>query len=114
MKKLIALMLALLAISVIVFAGDFKETQKLNFLARMQESTEKIVALRAEMEQLTSDYFSRGYNSGGANELVAADLVGTSWENLAIADITAIVTSDQSFETWIDAGHDDNYSKITK
>lgn len=47
---------------------------KLQFVQDMQAAATDMAKLKATMADLNSAYFDRGYNSGGANPIVDADV----------------------------------------
>ena len=106
--------IGILSAIIVAYAGDYGKTQKQTFIAEEVALAERIVQLRSDFMAHRQKWNSRGYGSGGANEIVLADYAGTQYEGLTIAQITAGQTSMDSFETWIDAGHDDNFVTLTQ
>jgi hypothetical protein len=57
--------------------------------------------LARDLDEVKAVYFDRGYNSGGANEMVDSDVEATG--NTA-AEIGAIITLAEQFATWYPGG----------
>jgi len=72
---------------------SFTTNQKLNFVTSVASLAGTLINAKYLADQLYAQYFDNGYNSGGADELIAGDLTGSEFEGLAIADITNGITA---------------------
>lgn len=86
--------------------------QKSHFLDTQRNLAMEITSLRDKIRAATQKWNSLGLASGGANEFTQPDIDATQYAGLTVAEVTAIMTTFNSFETWIDGGHDDNLEKI--
>jgi len=86
--------------------------QKSQFLTDMRALAELLDLVRKKAKELDQKWNSLAFGSGGANEFVDGDMTGTTYDGLGVTALTACVTSVQGFETWYNAGHDDNMQKI--
>lgn len=97
----------------VVYAADFHQNQKLNFTTNAQSEAQALLNLRAEAKKLTEAYYANGFQSGGAYEIVVGDFANSSFEGLTVAELTAVITSLEAFETFM-ATHAEIFKKITK
>jgi len=105
---------------VLVFAltasASLIESQKNSYLNEVRAVANDVDALRTQAREAVQKWNSLGFASGGANEFVQSDIDGPTGEypfaGLTVAELTACVTTLIAFETWVDAGHDDNLQKI--
>lgn len=76
-------------------------TKKIQFLQRIQAEATSIIQAIEGIKTTTDIYFDRGYNSGGANELIDADIVGY---DVVAADITNFITLAQQLDNFANNG----------
>jgi len=86
--------------------------QKTQFMTDIRAIADLMVLVRERARALDQKWNSLAFGSGGANEFVAADLTGSLFDGLGITNLTNVVTTLQAFETWFNAGHDDNIEKV--
>lgn len=80
-------------------------TRKARFAQAVQGETTAFVRAIQRVEALARIYESEGYNVGGADELAQADLDGTPFEELDVADIHALLSSAiPTLTGWLDTG----------
>ena len=93
--------------------GDIITAQKQSWLTSARAAAEKIEEVRYVVADVLQNWNSRGYATGSTDPLVEANFAGTIFEGLTAAQINDVASTLAAFETWINAGHDDNLSKIT-
>ena len=81
---------------------SYPNAQKIEFVGQLTSLATLINSLSMQSRSIYGDYFDRTYGSGGANELVAGDLVGSSYEGLPIASITAGITALENLIKYLD------------
>jgi len=115
--KQICICLVVLSIALTASAALI-QTQKQTYIDDMRQLAEKFDGLRTEAAAMTQKWNSLGFTTGGANEFTQLDIDGPTGEypyaGLTVAELTACVTTAMAFETWYDAGHDDNMQKIRR
>ncbi len=74
-------------------------TKKTSFANACKNVSTQLALAANEIDDLIGIYFDRGYNSGGANEIVDADLTD---QNVSAADVTAFITMAQQFNNFLD------------
>lgn len=114
-KSVFGILIFSMVFGFIVYAiADYGTEQKVRFIQDETVLATRIVQLRADILAHTQKWNSRGYVAGGANPIIVADYAGTAYEGLTVAEITAGQTTLAAFETWINAGHDDNLEKLAQ
>lgn len=73
---------------------------KNTFVQKFQDSATKLAQVANEFDDLMSVYFDRGYNGGGADELVDGDI--STGLNITAADVAAGVTLAQQLANFLD------------
>jgi len=111
-EKIVGLILVL----VIGFAGlvgaALIDDQKATYLSDMRTLANMMVEVREYAKQMDQKWSSLAFSSGEANEFIQADIDATSFSGFTVAQLTSCVTTTQAYETWFNAGHDDNMEKI--
>lgn len=89
------------------------DDQKASIVSATRTLANEMARVRDMARGIAQKYASLGLGSGGANELMQADLDAMSgFSGLTVAEYTACITTAEAYETWINAGHDDNMQKI--
>jgi hypothetical protein len=83
------------------------DKQKTRYLEGQQTIKQMFDELREKVRQLTQNWNSNGLATAFQIEDLAGD-----WAGLVVQDIIDGQTTIQAFETWFDAGHDDNMEQI--
>jgi len=120
-KKIIFIMLisAIMFIASLAIA-DYPTNQKIDFITSVRALATNLQAQKANSDYLYEVYFDRGYNSGGADEIVAGDLVGTEFEGMPISVLTDVITAINQYKNYFDnsavttGDYGSSYRKITK
>lgn len=78
-----------------------------NFVSRARGISPEFLDLLATLDGLSSEWFANEYNSGGANEITDADLIG---ENQAItaSQLQQLMFTIDTARTTIDGSHRSN------
>lgn len=71
---------------------------KLNFAEQAQVMATSLARLGDNLSDLESVYFDRGYNSGGANQIVDGDIVSL---NITATHLAALITLAQQLENFL-------------
>lgn len=72
---------------------------KNTFVQRFQDASTRLAQVANEFDDLVSVYFDRGYNSGGSDELLDADI--PAGLGITAADVTAGVTLAQQLGNFL-------------
>jgi len=89
--------------------GDIITSQKLQWLKDARAAATELETAREKCAEIMQRWASREYLAG----LVESNYAGTEFEGLTKAQLDAVAVTLTGFETWINAGNDDNLSKIT-
>jgi len=115
MKEKIVGLILVIVIGFFGLAGAaLIDDQKATYLSDMRTLANMMNDVREYAKNMDQKWSSLALGSGGANEFIQADIDATVFSGLTVADLTATVTTAQAYETWFDAGHDDNMRKIMK
>ena len=74
-------------------------SNKLTFTGAMKSMADTLVSVKHTAEDLDSIYFDRGYNSGGADEIVDGDI---STLDVTAADVAAGITMVQQLKNFFE------------
>ncbi len=88
------------------------DTQKEKVLNKIAELQARFLQVREDCKEVLQVWNSNTMGAGGANEFVDADLTGTQFEGRTAADVIAAMGTIEAFETFYDAGQDDNMTKF--
>lgn len=67
---------------------------KSRYASTIQNKANQIASLGVELQAIYETYFDRGYNGGGANELLDADIAATG---LTAANVAAFIMLAENF-----------------
>ena len=91
------------------------DNQKSQFCIDVRAMADLMALVRERCRSLDQKWASLGFGSGGTNVIIQADIDAVpEFSGLLVAELTACVTTAQGFETWFNAGHEDNIEKIRK
>lgn len=83
--------------------GDKKVSEKTKWLSEMNGAVRDFIELRKKVDDIFQTYFDKGFNSGGADELVAGDLTGTPWDGaVTMTEIGNTVTGFEQYLKFMD------------
>lgn len=72
-------------------------SQKTQFAGQLRATATKLAQAINEADDIVSIYFDRGYNSGGASQIVDNDVAS---ENLTAANIASFITAAQQLANY--------------
>jgi len=74
-------------------------SQKLTFVSKVQERATTLAQVADLVSDLVSVYFDRGYDSGGSDPVIDADLAALG---ITAANLTAFITLGQQLQNFLD------------
>jgi hypothetical protein len=69
-------------------------SDKSRYVSTIQNKTNQIAQLGADLQAIFETYFDRGYNGGGADPIIDGDLAGLG---VTAADVAAFITLAENF-----------------